>query len=484
MLILPLHRPLNASTFPFATAILILLNAFVFFALQGSDGAAMRKAQEQYARDDLARFELPAYEQHLKQAGQDELLVELQSLPESRRGEFVAQRTLTDVTFIERLRRGELFESAAAFEAWKPLRHRYDQMQGDVFTLRHLMRSSEIDPWRMFAATFLHGDAMHLIGNMIFLAALGLLVEGALGPLRFTCLYVLGAMGSSAVSLAWRWGEAGGGLGASGAIAALMGAFCVIWGRHPVRFFYWVGVVFDYVRAPAIWLLPAWLGWEIYNLFAHPDLGIGFDAHAGGLICGALLGAVLVATHQVRTDFIVEPERIAERDQRWEQAQTHLGRMQLAEADALLRQLQQEAPQRFEVALARYRVAMNGTDRRAQRERLLDLLQRPASDVAEVRFQVEAQARHAQIALDGTQRAALARRWLQLGEIEACEALLRATTEAEGAGVELAQAWLDLGLRWRERNESEAARRVLEHVVARFPQQPQARKARFLLENG
>ena len=485
MLILPLHRPLTAATFPFATAILIFLNVFVFFVFQLGDGDAMSKAQQQYQTDDLARFEVPAYEKHLEQGGRKEELTDLRALPEEVRAAYVAQNTLTDVAFVERLQRGELFESRADFETWQPLRRRYDELQADIFTLRHLMRSSEIDPWRMFAATFLHGGVMHLVGNMIFLAALGLLVEGTLGPLRYTVLYVLGGMGSSAASLIWRWGEAGGGLGASGAIAALMGAFCLIWGRQPVRFFYWIGVLFDYVRAPAIWLFPAWLGWEIYNLFANPDLGVGFDAHAGGLISGALLGALAVATHQVRTDFIRFEEKELG-DRRWEQAQTHLGRLQLTEADALFMELQQENPQRFDVALARYRVAQNAANRNALLERARDLLLRLAPDAVSARLQAEVLTQTKDVELASTQRIALAQRWMQLGEVDSAEAMLIGAASPDDASLDVAvaQALFELGLLRRERNELDAFRSVLRQIVARYPQQPQAQKARFLLENG
>src|SRR5690606_15057541 len=106
-----------------------------------------------------------------------------------------------------------------------------------ITTYRFFQRHSELDPVRLVTHAFLHGDVMHLLGNMFFLAALGLLVEGALGPWRFALLYLVGAVGAGLFSAAWNWGAPGGGLGASGAIAALMGAFCVLWGRRPVRFF-------------------------------------------------------------------------------------------------------------------------------------------------------------------------------------------------------------------------------------------------------
>jgi membrane associated rhomboid family serine protease len=387
--------------------------------------------------------------------------------------------TLTDVGFVSALQRGELFADADARDRWNAKRPAYDALQDDVFTLRHLLRSSEIDPWRMLASAFLHGGPGHLFGNMVFLAALGLLVEGALGAGRFVGLYLLGALGSSAVSLAWRWGEAGGGLGASGAIAAQMGAFCVVWGRQPVRFFYWFGVVFDYTRKPAILLLPAWLGWEIYNLFAHSELNIGFDAHAGGLLSGALLGALLVAAKQVREDFIRE-DPAAQDDARWQLAQQHLGKLRLAEADVLLEQLQREAPQRFDVALARWRVARNGSLRARRHEQGVRLLQTRAPDAVGARTQADVAA---ELRADGAPpqaevRDGLLARWLALGCVEEVAAEL----QREAAAADAAH-WFALGLAYRERADEPAFRHALQQLLSRWPGAPIAAKARFLLDN-
>jgi membrane associated rhomboid family serine protease len=484
MLILPLHRPLTRANFPLATAVLMLVNVFVFFGLQLRDDDAMSAVQQHYLESGLARYEGPAYERYLEQAGRQQDLAELRAVPEEARPYVVFQPSLRDVVFARQLHAGAL-QDASQQAAWRPLRARQEALRADVFELRHVLRSSEVDPWRMLSSAFLHGDVFHLLGNMIFLAALGLLVEGSLGPLRFTGFYLLGALGSSAVTLAWRWGEAGGGLGASGAIAALMGGLCTIWGRQPVRFFYWVGVLFDYVRAPAIWLLPIWLGWELYNLFAHEELAIGFDAHAGGLVTGAVLGAALVFTRQVRREFIEEESVDAGWDQRWEQAQAHLGRLQLSEADGLLEALQREQPQRLDVALARYRVAQNGPQRALRAVRAAEVLRLPAWDAASARLQSELLAQNPELALEAAQSAALAQRWMQLGEADAAERLLdRASAGGDAAhDAVLAQRWLELGLLRRERHETDATRRVLQGLVTRFPSQPQAQKARFLLEN-
>jgi membrane associated rhomboid family serine protease len=482
MLILPLHRPLTRDTFPFVTALLFLANVLVFFVFQVGDGPAFERARKHYLESELPALELPAYEAFLQSGGRSDELQALRTLPAEQRGAYVANETLTDVAFVARLRQGELFADTGAFERWKPLRARYDDLQQQVFTLRHLLRSSEIDPWRMLASAFLHGGFGHLLGNMIFLAALGLLVEGALGGWRFLGVYLLGALGSSAISLAWRWGEAGGGLGASGAIAALMGAFCVVWGRQPVRFFYWFGVVFDYIRKPAILLLPVWLGWEIYNLFANPDLGVGFDAHAGGIVTGAALGAALVGFGQVRRDFIEDDEGEAVRDDRWERAQAHLGRLQLAEADTLLAELQHEQPDSFELRLARYRVASNAGVAVSKRERTLELLDARAPDAAALRAQLDALAQAsagADLALATRQR--LVRRAIELQDLDLAERLLQTLAPEVDAG--WADAWFQLALRRRSGGDAAGSIRALQTVVARFPREPQAGKARFLLEN-
>lgn len=480
MLILPLHRPLTRATFPLVTALLIVVNVLVFFGWQGSDEAAMERAQQYYLQSDLGRYEVPAYERHLLDTSQVDALREFERVAESSQPEYVAGSTLTDVAFTTALRSGELFEDPGDFEAWRPLRAEYDAQLEQVFTLRHLLRSSEVDPWRMLSAAFLHGGVMHLVGNMLFLLALGLLVEGAIGSGRFLGVYLLGAAGASAASLLWRWGEAGGGLGASGAVAALMGAFCVVWGRQPVRFFYWIGVVFDYVRAPAIWLLPLWLGWEVWNLLANDHLGIGFDAHAGGIVSGALMGATLVATRQVRDGFIRDPNGGAADDDRWQRAQACLGRMQLIEAEVLLEELAREQPGRFDVRLALYRVARNGQRPQAMARRGAEVLAIESFDAEAVQAQatVLAELDAAGLAPDPTARTALARRWLDAGELEAAEATLMSTGGVDAE--EQAQLWFRLALGWRERN-GEAHARALRTLLARYPEQPQAKKARFLL---
>lgn len=476
MLILPLHRPLTRHTFPFMTAMVLLANVFVFLALQWGDDQRRMDAATIYVDSGLGALEAQAYRTYLDNVCASEELAWFEALPDEQRAQYLAATSGSDAAFERALQDDTLFATPADRAAWTSLRAAHVERLDDIFTLRHVQRSSEFDPWRMIASTFLHGDIGHLIGNMLFLVLLGLLVEGALGPWRFLLLYLAGGFGASLVSLAWRWGESGAGLGASGAIAALMGAFCVVWGRRPVRFFYWFFVVFDYVRAPAIWLLPAWLGWEVWNMLVNAEAGVGFDAHAGGIVTGALLGVALVRFGQVREEFLREdtPEAL---DTRFERAQQMLGRMQLAEADTLLAALQSEQPTRFDVALVRYRVAAHGRDIALRNERARALLTLPAPDADAVRVQREA------MALAGTLpanvRDGVLRRWLALGVFDAVEQTLQAA--ADPVPDTDAARWFELHLRRRDAGDAAGAARALEALLVRCPSSPQATKARFLL---
>lgn len=484
MLILPLHRPLSRENFPWVTMLLVASNVLVFFLFQAGDERALAQAQRYYQREELGRFEVPAYARYLAQSGSAALRKQWSELPARQRGAYVAMHTLSDVGFVAAMREGRLFDDADQAQGWAQRRPGYDRLLQRVFTLRHILRSSEVDPWRMLSAAFLHGGVTHLLGNMLFLVALGVLLEGAIGAWRYLGVYLLGAVGASAASLAWRWGEPGGGLGASGAIAALMGAFCVVWGRQPVRFFYWFWVVFDYVKAPAIALLPLWLGWEVFNLLADDEQGIGFDAHAGGLLSGALLGVVLVMLRQVRGDFIADAA-VAPGDDRWQRAQTHLGRMESAQAEALLGELAHEQPQRFDVAMARYRLARNAGQAATALQRALDVLRLAPADPAEVRGQaaLAAELVQAGAALPADLRASLIERWPSFGLVREAEGLLQ-QSEAALAEAEQARLWFRLALAHGEQHAGAQQRRLLELVSARFPRQPQADKARFLLEQG
>jgi membrane associated rhomboid family serine protease len=486
MLILPLHHPLDRRSFPLATAALLLLNLFAFFLLQSGDRRALDETARYYLAHGMDAIEAPLYLHHLESSDAPARLARLQALPADLRQRELAQAAIRDRAFRERLRHGELFEDPASHAHWLALDEGWQRLQRRVFTQRYALDADAPDLRGLVGSQFLHGSLGHLLGNMLFLCALGLLVEGALGAWRFLALYLLSGVAAGLAWVAWQGGDAGWLIGASGAIAGLMGALTVLWGLRPIRFFYWFFVVFDYVRAPAILLLPAWLGWELIQMFALPDSQVAYSAHAGGIVAGALLAWGARGAGWVREDFVSDEVDAPGPDDRFAEALAHLGQMRLAEAEALLQPLAAADPARLDVAIARYRAA-----RYAQRgarggliERAEAVLDASAPRANQVREQwgVLQDLGKADLAVSPARRVSFTARLAGIGEIAAALELLESVQETVLPGIDLPQQWLRVGLALSERNERELAARALHGLVRRFPDSQQAGKAKFLLK--
>ncbi|HEY0179763.1 MAG TPA: rhomboid family intramembrane serine protease [Dokdonella sp.] len=491
MLILPLHRTPRLANLPWAALALILTNVFVFCVLQSGDDERLEGALDGYVESGLAREEFPAYHDWL--AAQDasaERAAEFDAWVEAGATQPAAQQLQSDAAFVAALHAGHVPGVGGA--EWRARRDEFERRWNAVFTERWLLRYSELAPRRLLGSMFLHGSAGHLFGNLLFLAVLGLLVEGALGPWLFLAVYLLGGIGSGLFSLAWHWGDAGGVLGASGAIASLMGAYCVLWGRRRVRFFWWFFVAFDYVKAPALVLLPAWLGWEVLNLFWNRDAGVAFDAHAGGIVVGAVLGAIVRALGWERREFLdedVAAETAAADAAALERAQAHIGRLEIAAARALLEPLAERRPHDFAVRAALYRCARYEPQRPRLRAAARAALVCAAAGPAELREQKAIfddcrAAAGGNVPLSATELVALARRWPAIGAGADAAELVGRIVERAPATEGLVAAALALAGELRVRGDPAAARPLLERVARAYAGTPPADAAQGLLAAG
>ena len=290
MLIIPLHQRLSLDRFPWVTALLIVVNVLVYFGIQSRDGPAFERAAEFYQRSQLLSVEWPRLLQYLQDNGRENLVPQLQRMPAAQQAMAAVQLQAHDTGISAELMRQPPVDNhdQAGLERWHRDRERLEALLEGAVTPRHSLHYHQPSLGGLLSSMFLHGDAGHLFGNMLFLGLLGLMTELALGPWLFLSVYLLAGVGGGLFSLVRHLGEVGSALGASGAIAGLMGACCVVWGLRKIRVFYWFFIIFDYVRVPALWLLPFWLGWELWQMLASPDAGIAFDAHAGGIMTGAL----------------------------------------------------------------------------------------------------------------------------------------------------------------------------------------------------
>ncbi|HEY8217464.1 MAG TPA: rhomboid family intramembrane serine protease [Acidimicrobiia bacterium] len=134
---------------------------------------------------------------------------------------------------------------------------------------------------------FLHGSVAHLFGNMLFLWVFGNNIESRRGWCRYLLLYLVGGVAAMAAHVAIDPQSTVPVVGASGAIAAVMGAYLVSWPTARVKSIIVLGPVL-LRKVEAIWLLLVWLGTQF--LLVGGDTEIAWAAHVGGFVFGALVG--------------------------------------------------------------------------------------------------------------------------------------------------------------------------------------------------
>ena len=210
----------------------------------------------------------------------------------------------------------------------------------------------------LVAHVFLHTGWGQLIGNMLFLLAVGSIVEATLGPWVFGLCYVLLGLGAAVLSLVLRPDELLPLIGASGAIAGVMGLYAVLFGFKRVSFFYFIGVYFDYVKVPAWLLLVLWLGYEIYQQFAFSELNpINYLVHIGGLASGALLAMTCQYAGLANLGHIEQKDQTAAMQAKLAKAQAYLADLELGKAKALFKELLQQQSGRRDILYGLYRAA-------------------------------------------------------------------------------------------------------------------------------
>jgi membrane associated rhomboid family serine protease len=122
----------------------------------------------------------------------------------------------------------------------------------------------------LLTSIFLHGDAAHLIGNMLFLWIFGDNVEDRLGHLKYILFYLACGLVASAVQLVSNPESSVPILGASGAIGGVMGAYMIAYPRARVLMFFWIFIFVRLIWVPAIFFLGLWFLIQILSAAATP----------------------------------------------------------------------------------------------------------------------------------------------------------------------------------------------------------------------
>lgn len=471
---IPLEDRPRWSNPPWMTLLIILANVLVFFGPQRSEERAQQAAAQFYAASALPGVELPRFVDWLERTDSP-MAKQAKALQKRGLVEPLLQRMEREPKFLALLRSGQIVpESDPLHERWQTDRSRYEALQPEPFTTRwakNYALDAPMRPVTWITAAFLHVDTSHLVGNMLFLFMFGFSVELMLGRGTYLLFYLLGAVGGSVLS-GWAYAGTGSyGLGASGAVAALMGMYAVMYRLRRVRFFYQLFFYFNYVTAPALILLPAWIANEVLQHFFSGQ-SAGYMAHLGGLLTGATLmalhlrrkpRAVLAGRHSAPDDgfdaHVANARRLG-------QALDMEGALRAWRAAAQLRPADTEVLRAW-FAAARYAPASEDFHRAARR-----IFRLPARDAATLAWQHDSYRIYLDLARPGARiapedMARLVRRFTRARAFDdaekLCHALLQAAPGQPGLGETLcllvngllqqglaqrARAWLPQLQRW------------------------------------
>jgi membrane associated rhomboid family serine protease len=233
-MVIPLHDDNPTERFPFVTVALIALNVLVYLLIQPHSGV----------EDTRFTFEHAAIPCELRQ------------------GEPVTVREL------------ETGSCTAEAQADSP----------EIFPEKNVWLA-------VFESMFLHGSILHLAGNMLFLWVFGNNVEDHFGHIGFTIFYFFAGVAAMGAHYLADTGSTQPVIGASGAIAGVMGAYLVLWPRARVLTVIAL-LLFLPVYLPAAVLLAIWFGSQFVTA-VNPNTGVAWLAHVGGFIAGAGIALAL-----------------------------------------------------------------------------------------------------------------------------------------------------------------------------------------------
>jgi membrane associated rhomboid family serine protease len=148
----------------------------------------------------------------------------------------------------------------------------------------------------LLTSMFMHGGWMHIIGNMIYLWAFGPEIEDAMGSARFLLFYLAGGLVAMMAQVAADPFSSIPVLGASGAIAAVMGAFVVTYPRDRIRTVLFFLIFFRVTYIPAVVLIGFWFLMQVLNFGSVAEVqtgGVAYLAHIAGFVFGVVSGRFL-----------------------------------------------------------------------------------------------------------------------------------------------------------------------------------------------
>jgi membrane associated rhomboid family serine protease len=333
MLIPIKHENMEARRWPVITFALIAINVLAFLLTT----TAMEEEAPELGEVKSHILILAALHPELKLPAESERLVEglKRSDPQQWKQVQNPNRDVLDA-YDAKIRMSE--DSSKLQQEMDSLNDRYVKLSVSSITEQYAFIPAHPRPLSYLTANFLHGGWLHLIGNMWFLWLAGFVLEDLWGRWLYPGFYLLS--GAAALEF-YAWTNPGSitpSLGASGAVAALMGAFLMRFPKMRIEMAWLFFFRLYRFKAAAYWLLPLWLASEIFygSLFGTTS-GVAHWAHVGGFVFGALAAvAIQHSGLEHKANKAIEQQLCWSTDPELEQANHMMEHGQLAEAQGLL----------------------------------------------------------------------------------------------------------------------------------------------------
>ncbi len=151
--------------------------------------------------------------------------------------------------------------------------------------------------FNFLSSMFMHGDFMHIIGNMMFLWIFGDNLENLLGHIRYAAFYIVCGLAAALAQIFMDGDSVIPMLGASGAISGVLGGYILLFPQRQIR-----AIIFNFLTTvPAFIALGIWIGYQLLLGFLTPagTGGVAYAAHIGGFIAGLALVKVFAIGRRV-----------------------------------------------------------------------------------------------------------------------------------------------------------------------------------------
>ena len=162
-------------------------------------------------------------------------------------------------------------------------------------------------PWvTLFTSMFMHGGWMHLIGNMLFLWVFGDNLEARMGRVKYLAFYLVSGLFASAAQVGIDMDSAIPTIGASGAIAGVLGGYLVLFPHARIQTLIFM-ILITVIAVPAWLLIGIWVMLQFFNGFISLGgefaQGVAYWAHIGGFVAGVLMLGAMLGASRVRANF-------------------------------------------------------------------------------------------------------------------------------------------------------------------------------------